>query len=538
DLADQFCQITGHDRVTFCNTGSEAVMGAIRLARLATGRDKIAYFERSYHGLIDAVLADTGAPGLSPAAAGEAVVLPYGDDESLRRIRSVAGELAAVVVEPVQNRNPSVQPARFLAELRRLTAEHGIVLIFDEMITGFRIGLRGAQGHWDITPDLSTYGKVIGGGLPIAAIAGRADLMDGMDGGAWGYGDDSAPTARTTLFGGTFQKHPLAVSAARAVLDHLEAEGPTLYPDLNARAARITDGLTEIFQAEGLPYSIASFGSLWRIEYRGTAGFYQPLPLEMLYYSLLAEGVHVWEGRTFFLSTAHDDRDAEHLLDAVERSVGALRKGGFLPAGERPEWQATPQQRRLWQIQRDHGPEWTAYHETMLLRLRGRLDVAALGQAVRYVLRRHPALTAAFTEDGAALRGDPDIAGELQVADGDDVRTWTEAPFSLDGGPLFRAALLRQGPDLHTLVLLGHHLVLDGVSAGLVLEDLTEAYTRAVRGERLPRAVPPIPALPGGAAGVTPRLPGPHDFSPATRREFGLPHWDDVRRRRDVDVLA
>ncbi|MFC3982606.1 aminotransferase class III-fold pyridoxal phosphate-dependent enzyme [Streptosporangium jomthongense] len=546
ELAEQFCRITGHDRVTFCNTGSEAVMGAIRLARLATGRHKIAYFEKSYHGLVDAVLARGGlepgqsmpiAPGLSPGAIGEAVVLPYGEAESLAHLRSVAGELAAIVVEPVQNRNPSVQPAEFLAELRRFTAENGIVLIFDEMITGFRIGIRGAAGYFGITPDMATYGKILGGGLPIAAIAGRADLMDGMDGGSWGYGDDSAPTAATTLFGGTFQKHPLAVSAARAVLDHLESRGPALYEDLNGRAKRITDALSEIIQAEELPYTIASFGSLWRFEYRGASNFYQPLQLEMLYQSLLSDGLYVWEGRTFFLSTAHDDRDADELVEAVQRGVHRLRSAGFLPARKPLEWPATPQQRRLARLQNEHGPEWSAYHETVLLHLRGDLDRDALVAAVRAVWRRHPALRAVLSGDGTLLRCDPEATLDVPLLEGtavEVIRELTDRPFPLDRGPLFRAALLDRGPGLHTLVLCAHHVVMDGVSATLLLSDLTEAYAQAKKGLPLTPVVTSVPARTGDAGPVGAVAPvAEEDFAPAARHTSRLPEglWAAVAER-------
>ena len=340
ELADQFCRITGHDRVTFCCTGSEAVMGALRLARLATGRRKIAYFQKSYHGLVDSVLAQAGdvpgrpvaaAPGLSAGAVAEAIVLPYGDDSALDYLRSASGEIAAVLVEPVQNRNPSVQPAQFLARLRALTAERGIVLIFDEMITGFRIGLRGAQGYFGITPDLATYGKILGGGMPIAAIAGRAALLDGMDGGSWNYGDDSAPTAVTTQFGGTFQKHPLAMSAGIAVLNYLEDRGEDFYSALNSRAEYTVNALSAILSQEGLPYSVASFGSLWRFEYEGVKDPAQPLQFDMLYHSLVAEGIYVWKGRSFFLSAAHDDGHVQRLLDALTRVIGRLRVAEFLP---------------------------------------------------------------------------------------------------------------------------------------------------------------------------------------------------------------
>jgi len=340
ELAEQFCRITGHDRVTFCCTGTEAVLGAVRLARLATGRNKIVYFHKSYHGLADGVLATVGsaggpavpaAAGLSPGAVGEAIVLRYGDDAALRTLDAVRDQVAAVIVEPIQNRNPTVQPAEFLRSLRGLTARAGIVLILDEMITGFRLGLRGAQGRFGIKPDLATYGKVLGGGLPIGAIAGVAALMDGMDGGSWTYADDSAPTAATTLFGGTFQKHPLAIAAARAVLDHLEYRGEELYLDLDRQARAAVTGLAEIFGRAGLPYAVSSYGSVWRFEYTGPPDPAQALLFDMMYHSFVATGIYAWKGRSFFLSTEHSGTDIARLLDSTEQVIERLRAAQFLP---------------------------------------------------------------------------------------------------------------------------------------------------------------------------------------------------------------
>lgn len=346
EVADQLCRITGHERVTFCCTGTEAVTGALRLARLATGRRKIAYFQKSYHGLADGVLAGAGerpgesvpgSRGLSAGAVGEAVVLPYGTDLALDYLRSAAHDIAAVVVEPVQNRNPSVQPAGFLTKLRELATATGMILIFDEMITGFRIGLRGAQGYFNVKADIATYGKILGGGIPIAAIAGSASLLDGMDGGSWRYGDDSAPTAPTIVFGGTFQKHPLAIAAARAVLNYLEAQGEDLYTELNGRARFAVDALAELFEQEDLPYAVSSFGSFWRFEYQGPPDPDQPLQFDMLYHTLVNEGIYAWKGRSFFLSTAHTDRHVEELVAAMDRSIRRLRTARFLPSREREQ---------------------------------------------------------------------------------------------------------------------------------------------------------------------------------------------------------
>ncbi len=191
EVAELFCEMTGTERVAFCNTGSEAVMGCMRLARTATGRSTIVVFSGAYHGIFDEVIiratrkgkAYPAAPGILPNTAENILILDYADPASLEIIRSRADELAAVLVEPVQSRKPEVQPREFLHELRKITAESGAALIFDEVITGFRTGPKGAQGYFDIEADLASYGKVVGGGYPLGVIAGAARFMDGLDGG-------------------------------------------------------------------------------------------------------------------------------------------------------------------------------------------------------------------------------------------------------------------------------------------------------------------------------------------------------------------
>ena len=156
------------------------------------------------------------APGITQGMVNDLLVLNYGMPEALSTIRAHAGELAAVLVEPVQSRRPDLQPREFLHQLRALTQELGVALIFDEMITGFRIHPGGAQAHFGIHADLVVYGKIAGGGLPIGIVAGQARYLDGIDGGWWQYGDDSGPSVQTTFFGGTFCKHPLTMASARA----------------------------------------------------------------------------------------------------------------------------------------------------------------------------------------------------------------------------------------------------------------------------------------------------------------------------------
>ncbi|MER8224320.1 MupA/Atu3671 family FMN-dependent luciferase-like monooxygenase [Streptomyces sp. NPDC094143] len=337
EAAELLAELTGLERVAFANSGTEANSAAIRLARAATGRDKIVTFLGAYHGHADNVLGRASGSGteqltvpvsrgIPRSAVSDLLVLDYGSDTALETIARHAGDIAAVVVEPVQSRHPSLQPVEFVRKLRELTRRHGIVLLFDEMLTGFRPAPRGAQELYGVTPDLATYGKLLGGGFPIGAIAGRADIMDGVDGGYWSYGDDSYPPADTTFFGGTYIQHPVSMVAARAVLAHLKEHSPRLQERLNARTAELAATLNGFFEAEEYPLRMSHFGSQFRFEHRAD--------MELLYHHLMLRGVHVWEWRNFFLSTAHSDGDIEFVADAVRESLRELRSAGFFPGGK------------------------------------------------------------------------------------------------------------------------------------------------------------------------------------------------------------
>ncbi|HET9382842.1 MAG TPA: MupA/Atu3671 family FMN-dependent luciferase-like monooxygenase, partial [Streptomyces sp.] len=331
--AELLAELTGFERVAFANSGTEANSAAIRLARAATGRSTIVSFQGSYHGHADNVLGRAVttdgstrtvpvSTGIPDAAVADLVVLEYGADSALQALEQLGGQVAAVLVEPVQSRHPGLQPAQFLHRLREVTRRHGSVLLFDEMLTGFRPHQRGAQGVFGVTPDLATYGKCIGGGYPIGAIAGRADIMDGIDGGFWRYGDDSVPPRDTTFFGGTYIQHPVAMAAAEAVLSHLKERGPGLQEALNATTEGLVDRLNRFFEEEEFPVRIARFGSLFRFEYRGN--------LELFFHHLLLRGVYVWEWRNFFLSTAHTEEDVALVEHAVRNALHDMRRGGFL----------------------------------------------------------------------------------------------------------------------------------------------------------------------------------------------------------------
>lgn len=333
-VAKLISELTGHERVAFCNTGSEAVMAAIRLARTVTGRSKIALFAGAYHGTFDEVVLRKAANGMSlPAAPGilpsmveNTLVLDYDDPNSIEILRNQADDLAAIMVEPVQSRRPDLQPINFLRELRQLTEKSGAAYIIDEVVTGFRVHPGGIQQHFGIQADLSSYGKVFGGGLPIGAVAGKAEYMDALDGGAWQYGDESFPEVGVTFFAGTFVRHPMALAAAEAVLTRLKAEGPQLQYSLAAKVEKFVTHLNQHFTQVGAPIKIAHFSSFFYIKY----------PTEvphgsLLYFLLREKGIHIWEYRPCFLSLAHTEADIDRVIQAFKESVAEMQAAGFLP---------------------------------------------------------------------------------------------------------------------------------------------------------------------------------------------------------------
>ncbi|WP_405096867.1 amino acid adenylation domain-containing protein [Micromonospora sp. NBC_01412] len=336
EAAELLCELTGMDRAAFATTGTEANSAAFRLARAYTGRPLVVTFTGSYHGHFDPVLGSgvrSGdgwrtvpvSAGIPDSAVADVLVLPYDDAQSLDVIARAADRIAAVVVEPVRSRYPDRQPAEFLRALRESCDRHGMVLLFDEMLTGFRPHVRGAQGVFGVQADLATYGKVIGGGFPVGAVAGRADIMDWVDGGFWRYGDDSAPPQDTTFFGGTYIQHPVSMVAVRAVLSELRRRGPALQQGLNRRTERLAATINDFCAAEDFPLRVRHFGSLFR--------FASTADLDLLFHHLLLAGVYVWEWRNFFLSDAHTDADVDVVADAVRQSLSDLRAGGFLPGG-------------------------------------------------------------------------------------------------------------------------------------------------------------------------------------------------------------
>ncbi len=334
EVAKLICELTGFDRAGLCNTGSEAVMAAIRIARTVTGRSLMVVFTGSYHGTFDEVIVRAGrkhkgipaAPGIMSEAFGNILVLDYGTPESLEIIREYADELAAVLVEPVQSRRPDFQPKEFLQQVREITEKSGTCLIFDEVITGFRSHPGGVQALFGIRADLASYGKVIGGGYPIGVVAGKREYMDALDGGAWQYGDDSIPTVGVTYFAGTFVRHPLALAAAKASLEYMKAQGPQLQADLNLRTAAMADELNAFCIEAGAPVVVKTFASLWR------ATFNEDHVLQDLLFAMMrSRGVHILDNFPCFFTTAHTPADIAVVKKAFKESILELQEADLLP---------------------------------------------------------------------------------------------------------------------------------------------------------------------------------------------------------------
>jgi len=334
EVAKLVCEVTGFDRAGLCNTGSEAVMGTIRIARTVTGRNTLVIFTGAYHGIFDEVIVRgtkklksvPAAPGILRNTAENVLVLDYGTPETLQIIKERANEIAAVLVEPVQSRRPDFQPREFLKDLRQVTRDAGALLIFDEVVTGFRAHPRGAQEVLGIDADLASYGKVVGGGFPIGVIAGKREYMDALDGGQWQFGDDSIPTVGVTYFAGTFVRHPLALAAAKAVLEHIRREGPAMQDKLNLRTAKMADEMNAYCAEVGAPVAIKHFSSVWKLN------FSEDHPLQDLLFAMMrSRGIHILDNFPCFFTTAHSEADFVAITKAFKDSIAEMQEAEFLP---------------------------------------------------------------------------------------------------------------------------------------------------------------------------------------------------------------
>lgn len=474
EVATLLKAMTGLDRFTFTNSGTEAVMLACRLARAATGREKVVIFEGAYHGTFDGLLGrrdDTGTapltPGIAPSLVSDLIVLPWGEPGALEFLERNADSLAAILVEPVQSRRPGVQPREFLQQLRAIATRAKAALIFDEIITGFRCELGGAQAHFGVRADLATYGKVVGGGFPIGVVGGTATFLDKVDGGAWKFGDSSAPSYELVFFAGTFCKHPLSMAAAKAVLTRLQGDGAALLARLNAQTRALCDELNAEFTARSLPLEAVCFGSLFRLQSQRN--------LDLFFAHLNGSHVYAWEGRTMFLSEAHSADD----VATVKARVLAAAEQVFAGTAERFEVSAP--QRRFLEIP----PDSRAGHVGFAVRIEGPLERARFDHALNTVLARHEIFRAQFDRANATYTLGPKPRFEFAATRATEAelpeRLRAMSMDLLDRGALARFELLELERE-SVFAVLTHGVLLDGYSLAVLVHELAAVY----RGLTLP----------------------------------------------------
>lgn len=326
ELAERIvAMVPSVEMIRMVNSGTEATMSAIRLARGYTGRDVIIKFDGCYHGHADALLVEAGSgvatlripgsAGVPSAFIAGTVSLPYNDVEAFSNVMKARGsEVACVIVEPVAGNMGLVPPILpFLETLRKLTAEYGALLIFDEVMTGFRVALGGAQQRFGITPDLSCFGKIIGGGLPVGAYGGRRDIMEKI-----------APLG-PVYQAGTLSGNPLAMAAGIATLTAISEPG--FYDTLEARSQRLMTGLKEIAEKAGIPIASAQVGAMLGLFFTDqpvknyTDAKTSDLKRFSAYYNgMLERGIYLAPSQfeAFFLSSAHDDAAIDQTLEAAE----------------------------------------------------------------------------------------------------------------------------------------------------------------------------------------------------------------------------
>lgn len=334
DLAEKIRTLMPNlKKLRLMNSGTEATMTAVRLARGFTGRKKILKFNGCYHGHVDALLVKAGS-GLASFAIPDSAGIPEEvveqtlsvDFNNLEQVNQVflhhGKEIAAVIVEPVAGNMGCILPlSGFLEGLRELCNYYGSLLIFDEVITGFRVALGGAQALYHVKPDLTTLGKIIGGGLPIGALGGRSDIMDCL-----------APEG-SVYQAGTLSGNPISVAAGLATLEMLSA--PDFYSDLSAMTRRLVEGLLQIAKEIGIPLQGHYVGGLFGLFFTEESEIYQyeqvarcnPLLFKQFFHGMLAEGIYFAPSpfESGFVSSAHTEEELSFTLNAAEKVFTKLK---------------------------------------------------------------------------------------------------------------------------------------------------------------------------------------------------------------------
>ena len=319
------------EKVRFVNSGTEATMSAVRLARGVTGRKLVVKFEGCYHGHYDSLLVSAGSgvatfgipgtPGIPEEIAKLTIVLPYNNVDAVREAFEKYGkDIACVIVEPVAGNMGVVIPEKeFLKELRRLTKEHGSLLIFDEVITGFRLSKGGAQERFGIEPDITCLGKILGGGLPVGAYGGRREIMDRV-----------APEG-DIYQAGTLAGNPLAMVAGTETLKELRDKEP--YPELEAKTKKLAAGVSKILEEKGIPHTINRIASMMTVFFTDkevkdfeTAKSSDTELFAKFFRALLEEGVLIPPSQfeAWFLTAAHEDEDIDEALDRIRQAIKKL----------------------------------------------------------------------------------------------------------------------------------------------------------------------------------------------------------------------
>ncbi|NKN34360.1 glutamate-1-semialdehyde 2,1-aminomutase [Marichromatium bheemlicum] len=324
-MADTVCKLVpSMEMVRMVSSGTEATMSALRLARGYTGRDKVVKFEGCYHGHVDSLLVKAGSgaltfgepnsPGVPAALAELTITLPYNDIDAVREtFAKIGSEIACIIVEPVAGNMNCIPPVPgFLEGLREVCTEHGAVLIFDEVMTGFRVSLGGAQGHFGITPDLTTLGKVIGGGMPVGAFGGKREIME--------YVSPVGPVYQA----GTLSGNPIAMAAGLKTLELISEPG--FYDRLTTAASTLLAGLRERAAAAGVPFTTNQAGAMFGLFFSAepVTGFAQATACNQEHFKaffngMLERGIYLAPSsfEAGFISIEHGEAEIQATLDAA-----------------------------------------------------------------------------------------------------------------------------------------------------------------------------------------------------------------------------
>lgn len=313
------------EMVRFVNSGTEATMSAIRLARAATGKKKIIKFEGSYHGAHDYVLVKSGSgaaglpdsPGVPEDTTKNTVLIPFNDEEAVvDLIEREKNDIAAIIVEPIMGNVGFIPPKEdYLKFLREMTGQNNIILIFDEVITGFRIAEGGAQEYFGVTPDLVTFGKILGGGFPIGALAGKKEIMEMI-----------AP-AGTVYQAGTFNGNPVSITAGLAMLNQLN---DNFYAESKRKGKMIRTGIQDILSDNNLNFKISGLSSMFQLYFTDkevydyiSAKSADTEKFNQYFQTLLKNGVFIPPSQfeCCFISSMHDNEDIQKTLEAVEKAI-------------------------------------------------------------------------------------------------------------------------------------------------------------------------------------------------------------------------